>query len=148
MLGFASSTVAQSLEFEQVGDQPIDAHDLDFDSDGGLWGSSAGSDFWYYNKATQLWEGPGNRGGDYFTALSPDTLLIATPSGVHRSIDGGEQWTVVLFEGGAFYEGSLEGPNNGVVLVGENNGGSGIAYSTDRGATFTEATFTVSTNTR
>ncbi|MDX1440230.1 MAG: T9SS type A sorting domain-containing protein, partial [Rubricoccaceae bacterium] len=65
-----------------------------------------------------------------------------------RSVDGGQTFFGVHWEGNKLYGAPLEGPNSGVILAGEATGGSGIAYSTDRGATFTEATFTVSTNTR
>ena len=41
---------------------------------------------------------------------------------------------------------SVSGPNHGVILVGTFGDGPGIAYSTDRGASFTESTFTVSTS--
>ncbi|MCH7639796.1 MAG: T9SS type A sorting domain-containing protein, partial [Bacteroidetes bacterium] len=139
---------AQDLVFEQVGDVPICAADLDFDSLGALWASSSGFDFWYLDPILQTWDGPGNRGGDAFLALTSDTLIISNGIAVHRSLDGGKEWVVSHLEGGPLFDTATDGPNNGLILVGEETGGTGIAYSTDRGATFTESAFTVSTNRR
>ncbi len=140
-----ASLSAQDIAFEQVGDVPIDAQDLDFDREGVLWGSSTVADFWHLDPSTLTWIGPGNRAGNHFVALNSDSLVISNGSALHRSVDGGENWTLVHTEGGALFEASLESLNHGLILSGERGGSTGIAYSTDRGGSFTSATFTVST---
>ena len=140
---------AQNLEFEEVGGIPVDATDIDFASDGALW--ALASELYRLAPGSSTWEeitsGAG-AAGSHLTAISPDTLLRATTSGVHRSLDAGETWTFVYDDGGALYAAALDGPNNGVILVGPGTPATGISYSTDRGASFTEATFTVSTSSR
>ena len=142
---FAAS--AQELTFEQVGDQPNSPEDIEFDQEGTLWGVSSGYDLWRLVD-NQHWEQVGTSSGDYLLLLSPDTLFIAHNSGTSRSTDAGQTFFGVHDEGGALFSADLEGPNEGLILTGTFGGGSGIAYSTDRGASFTEATFTVSTGSR
>ncbi len=134
-----------TLIFEQVGDQPIDALQIQFDQEGTLWGSDFAA-LWRLSPAG-AWEETGSFFGQYLLVLSPDTLFLGN-AGTHRSTDGGETFISVYGERGALFAADLDGPNNGVILCGAFGGGTGIAYSTDRGATFTEATFTVSTSSR
>ncbi|MCH8032010.1 MAG: T9SS type A sorting domain-containing protein [Bacteroidetes bacterium] len=135
---------AQDLEFEQVGDIPLDAEDLEFDHEGTLWADADE----LYRLAEGIWEeiytAPGIGGN--LLVLSPDTLLLTSTIAVHRSTDSGQTFTSVYSEGFSLFASDLSGPNHGVVLCGTLLGGTGISYSTDRGATFTESTFTVSTS--
>ena len=48
-------------------------------------------------------------------------------------------------DGGRQFAAAVSGPNHGIILSGTHTPASGISYSTDRGASFTESTFTVST---
>ena len=135
---------AQGFEFEQVGDQPIDAQDLDFAPDGALW--AIARELYRLQPGATIWEEVYDAAGsigDHILAFSADTLLRATIVGVHRSLDTGQTWINVYSEGGALFAADHDGPNQGVILSGEQLGGTGIAYSTDRGASFTSATFTV-----
>ena len=138
--------VAQDLEFEQVGNQPINAKQIQVDSDGTLWGSDI-SALWRLSP-TKEWEEIGSFFGSYLLVLTPDTLFLGNNAGTQRTVDGGENFNPVYEEGGHLFAADPSGPNAGVILCGANIGGTGIAYSTDRGATFTEATITVSTNWR
>ncbi len=142
LVSLAAPCVAQDLEFEQVGDQPIDAAQLQFDPEETLWAVSIAA-LWR-SEFLQTWEEVGSGFGNYLLVLSPDTLFRGTNGGTHRSLDGGMSFVPVHSEGGALFAADVGGPNSGVILV-ASSPGSGIAYSTDRGASFTEATFTVST---
>ncbi len=139
---------AQDLVFEQVGDIAIDAQDLAFDETMDLWAGA--SELWRLPVGSSLWEEvydePGFI-GDILLVLSPDTLFLTSTNGVHRSTDGGSSFAAVYEEGGSLFTTRLDGLNRSLVLAGESQGGTGIAYSTDRGASFTSATFTVSTST-
>ena len=141
--------VAQNIEFEEVGDVPLDAEDLAFYEDGTLWAGAR--ELWRLPAGSATWEEvydePGSI-GELLLVLSPDTLFLGSLSGQSRSTDGGQSFFGVYDEGGRQFAAELNGPNNGVILVGTFGGGSGIAYSTDRGETFTDATFTVSTGSR
>src|SRR5690606_38983093 len=64
-----------SLDWERVGDRPLDAA-LAFDATGALWG--IGSDFWRLPPGGDTWEEVADRSGNYLLALSPDTLLYGT----------------------------------------------------------------------
>lgn len=135
---------AQGLEFEQVGDRSLDAKDLEFGDDEVLWASA--TELWELNPTTQIWQQVTTFANDHVIVLSADTVLIGQNLGIRRSINRGQDWEVVHLEGGFLFEAELDGPNNGVVLSEERFGNTGIAYSTDRGASFTESTFTVSTS--
>ena len=135
---------AQDLEFEQVGDRSLDSRDLEFGEDGTLWASAA--ELWELDTETQIWQERTTLANNYVLVLSADTILIGQNLGIRRSINRGQEWEVVYTEGGALFAAKLDGPNHGVILSGEHFGGTGIAYSTDRGATFTTSTFTVSTS--
>ena len=137
---------AQVLEFEQVGDRSLDSSDLEFGEDGTLWASAA--ELWELDTGTQIWQEKTTLANDHVVVLSADTVLISQNLGIRRSINRAQDWEVVYTEGGSLFASSLSGPNHGVILSGTFGGGTGIAYSTDRGATFTESTFTVSTSSR
>ena len=139
----ALPVAGQTLEFEQVGDRSLDASDLEFGDDGTLWASAA--ELWELDTETQIWQEKTTFANDFVIVLSTDTVLIGQNLGIRRSINRGQDWDVVYTEGGALFAADHAGPNHGVVLSGERFGGSGIAYSTDRGASFTTSTFTVST---
>ncbi|HLT48364.1 MAG TPA: T9SS type A sorting domain-containing protein [Rubricoccaceae bacterium] len=128
--GRAEAVASDTLVFERVGDRPIDADDLAFDSDSALWATAdrvyrlpPGGDTW-----EEVSDPPGAY--QYVLPLSPDTLFISF-NAVRRSLDGGQTWTEVYDEGEALYE----APLSGVLLTGMRVG-SGVAYSHDRGATW------------
>ncbi len=140
-LGSPAGLVAQDLEFEQVGDQPIDATDLAYAPNQTLWGSSI-SDLWRLSPSG-LWMEVGSFFGDYILVLSSDTVLVSFNAGTHRSLDGGKTFAPVFDSGGALYNSESGLPNSDLILLGA--GESGISYSTDRGASFTEATVLATT---
>ncbi len=142
-----SNVFAQALAFEQVGDVPLDAEDLQFDQEGTLWADAG--ELYRLLVGTNTWEEVNTAAGigGNILVLNPDTLFLADRSSVHRSVDGGESFTPVYSEGGGLFEAAVDGLNSGVILVGETHAGTGIAYSTDRGTNFTSASFTVSPST-
>ena len=137
-----------TIVFEQVGDIPLDADDLEFDQEGTLWADA--DELYRLLASVGAWEEINTAAGigGNLLALSPDTLFLGSVSSLGRSTDGGQSFFGVHDEGGALFAAETDGPNNGVILSGTFGGGTGIAYSTDRGGTFTEATFTVSTSSR
>lgn len=142
-LAIVVSAGAQDVQFERIGEKGIDAMDLDFDSGGQLW--AMGLELFRLTPDGLAWIEVNDQAGlgQHLVALTPDTLFSGSNFSVGRSIDGGEAFFGVHSEGGVIVVFDDAGPNNGLVLCGEHFGGSGIAYSTDRGATFTESVFTV-----
>ena len=141
---------AQVLEFEQVGDIPIDAEEIDFDHDSTLWAITSRA-LYRLQAGAPVWEEVNDSVAgieDNILVLSPDTILLGSRFNQGRSTDGGQSFVGVYLDGGRQFAALVTGPNHGVILTGTFGGGSGIAYSTDRGASFTESTFTVSTSSR
>ena len=140
--------VAQDIEFEQVGDIPIDAEEIDFDHDSTLWAITSRA-LYRLQAGASVWEEVNDSVagiGDNILVLSPDTILLGSNFNQARSTDGGQSFIGVYLDGGRQFAASVSGSNHGVILSGTFGGGTGIIYSTDRGASFTEATFTVSTS--
>jgi photosystem II stability/assembly factor-like uncharacterized protein len=125
--------------WERVGDMGIDVWDLTFGSDGTLW--ATGDDGPYRLDLAEgfpgTWELLYDRSfNGAILPLGPDTLLAARGR-TERSTDGGQSWDVVH---GSGEEGLYEVPAScsypGRILIGA---AESIAYSDDRGATFTDA---------
>ncbi len=139
-----SAAFGQEIQFEQVGNVPLDADDLEFDQEGTLWAVS--TELWRLPIDATAWEEVYDGFvGDAILVLAPDTIFYSYNAATARSTDGGETFFGVYLEGRTLFAAKTEGSNHGVILVGEFSGNSGIAYSTDRGGSFTEATFTVAT---
>ena len=119
---------AQDLEFAQVGDQPIDANDLEFDGAESLWADAG--ELYRMLVGTAMWEeiNPAAGIGDNLLVLSQDTIFLASDISVFRSTDGGTSFSNVYDEGGALFQAALPGPNNGLILTGTESGGTGISY--------------------
>lgn len=144
LLGSAS---AQDLEFEQVGDIPVDAETIAFDEAANLWAASG--DLFRLKLGSTSWEEVSENTAGFgrtMLVVSPDTLFLTQNSAVSRSTDGGTSFEGVYDEGHSLFAADLDGPNDGVILAGTDQAGSGISYSTDRGASFTESTIPVSTS--
>ncbi len=129
--------LAQDLAFDRVGNMELDANELAFDAESTLWAKTI-TDLWRLSPSG-MWEEIGNAPGAHMLILSPDTLFRSSTAGTHRSTNGGGTFDFVYEEGGRLFSTQSDGPNDGVILVGA-LGATGISYSTDRGATFTEAT--------
>ncbi len=113
-----------SLDWERVGDRPLDAY-IDFDPTGALWG--VGSRVWRLPPGGHAWEEVADRSGSYALALSPDTLLYGTGGSVYRSTDSGQTWVYLgrVYEGteiGVRTESATMGPD-GQLYVSMNQGG-------------------------
>lgn len=140
---------AQELTWEQVGDRPVNAYDLDLTPGGTLWAARPGY-VWYLDSGSNTWIdldlGAGNI-SNFILALNSDTLFVATSSGIHRSPDGGVTFELVFSEGGALWASPLSGPNHGLLLSGvrasDGTVSYGAAYSADRGATWALGVFEV-----
>jgi hypothetical protein len=131
--------VGDTLVFERVGDEPLDANDLAFDETGALW--AVQTDVWRLDAHTNSWEEVGIvSAASHILPLGPDTLLVGgggTVGSVRRSVDGGEEWTRVADFGLDLFE----APASGTLLAGTATA-TGVGYSPDRGATWALAAFT------
>jgi hypothetical protein len=129
----SASPHAQALAFEPVGDMPIDASDLAFDRVSALWATS--SELLRLPPGGSVWEEVYDPVGAFRYVLplgAADTILFSGHA-IRRSVNGGQTFVEVYDEGEALYE----APSSGVLLAGT-RGGSGVAYSSDRGATWHE----------
>jgi photosystem II stability/assembly factor-like uncharacterized protein len=147
----APSTRAQGLplpgegfDWERVGDIPVDATSLAFDSEGTLWASGSRGLYrlGFSGGFPGTWVLVNDRiGFQRVLPLSPDTLLIVGPSSTRRSTDGGLSFEQVHDDGrNGLYEVPEGHSYAGRLLVGDGGGvqaSDDIAYSDDRGATFT-----------
>ena len=133
--------------WQRVGDFPAEVRALTFDADHRLYGGDGNL---YRLDLSAGWPGvwvrlnPGIiRGFSEILVLHPDTLFTALESPLKRSTDGGATWTTALNEGGAGAFVVPPGyPHAGRLLVGSgpiNGGLSGVAYSDDRGDSWTLA---------
>ena len=135
------------FSWQRVGDFPAEFGALAFDADHRLY---AGEINLYRLDLSGGWPGAwvllntrGMRGFLDILVLHPDTLFTAYESPLKRSTDAGATWTTVLVEGGAGAFVVPPGyPHAGRLLVGSGpigGGLSGVAYSDDRGDTWTLA---------
>ena len=85
------------LVWERVGDQPVQANYLAFDDSGALWAS--GTRIWRLPPGGSAWTVLFNNIGDALLPLSPDTVLLARPGSIRRTVDGGQTWPLVSEEG-------------------------------------------------
>ncbi len=137
MLVFAPPVPAQQLDWEQVGDIPIDASDIVFGNSDTLWAKAP--EVFRLNKVAGSWNEVADEQGDWILILEPDTVLISG-SYVSVSTDGGANWNSVWDQGEAFFETALNGPHRGLLLTGVRDS-SGSGYSIDRGMTWQRSTF-------
>ena len=140
LLPMAPGLQAQELAWDQVGDIPINARDMEFDDAGSLWAIGSRALYTLF-PSTNIWVEITDEFGLHVLIVEPDTLFLDGLI-VKRSLDGGDVWDVVWDEGGAFYETTIDGPNAGLLLSGVRDS-SGVGYSLDRGASWQRATFTV-----
>jgi hypothetical protein len=118
-----------ALVFEQVGDQPISASDLAFDGEAALW--AIRTDVWRLAPGASAWEEVAEPSAHHILPLGSDTLLLGGTNSIRRSVNGGQTFVEVFEEGEALFE----APVAGTLLTGIGIG-SGVAYSSDRGATW------------
>jgi len=145
LLGTAAPARAQGvLVWERVGDHTIDADDLEFAPDDALWAGS--SRIWRLDESgggAGVWDEVADRNALRLLLVSPDTLLRVAGA-IYRSLDGGDSWALLHPDGRDFlYEVPHGRPHGGTFMTGTNGG---LARSTDRGATWTQAVFETSTS--
>jgi photosystem II stability/assembly factor-like uncharacterized protein len=132
--GTPQAPPAGPVVWEAVGDRALDARSLAFDASEALWaGTSSG--VWRLNSGGTWEVRLSTVVGDAVLPLGGDTILVTTGGSVRRTTDGGETWATVHDAG---LDGLTEIWPGGLLVTGTI---SGAARSTDRGATWTNATF-------
>ena len=132
-----AQTPPDTVLFEPVGDTRLQARSLDFGPDGALW--AVYLDTWRLALGSNTWAMISEQAGDNILVLSPDTLVLTAATNIYRSIDGGASWEFAFDEGRALFEASPSGAYPGLLLSSTRFEGQGIAYSVDRGETWTMA---------
>jgi hypothetical protein len=134
--------------WERVGDVGIDVWDLTFGADGTLWATGDDGPYrldlagGFPGEWVLLYDRSFNGA---ILPLGPDTLL-AEKGRTERSTDGGETWAVVAEMGEeGLYEVPAGCPYAGRILLGA---AESIAYSDDRGASFTPSVVPAPDNNR
>ncbi len=100
----------------------------------GIFKTTDGGTTWVQMQSTASWKYV-NRIG--IPASNSNVILAATDTGVYRSVDGGSSWTKTY--DGWIYDLDISPANDNAVVIGMHEG-TGTAYSTDGGATFTNST--------
>ncbi len=126
-----AQTALDTLVFETVGDRPIDADDLAFDTADTLWASAA-EVLRLAPGDTATWRELNPHAYRYILPLGADTLLLGGAGAVYRSLDGGRTFYDIHDEGERLFAAA-----SGRLVAGT-RAETGVIYSADRGATWAE----------
>lgn len=140
--------------WERLGTPPFDANFLTVAPDGSLWSGGVSieheSAMYVYDEDADTWRDTTALPGapDNLAFLGPDTLLVRYANSVRLSADSGQTWEVTYRSGGQeiLLVAPLGLPHSGGRVLARGNDRhnphtEGLAYSTDRGASFTESVY-------